>query len=911
MSRLVLRGRSQPVAAALSVLRRTLRLSQSGFILVNGEAGIGKSALLSEVCHQGRVLGFRVGVGKCEEAEVVPAQALFSALRGGARPLLEGSGDVPLDTLVDRPLSLVDHISEGLEKLTVNSPVLVGIDDAQWADPVTMLALRALPARLSGYPIVWVITTRDPRPLATGLESAADSAVPVETVELGPLEREHLSAMAHDRLQGAPQAATLAMLDKVHGNPFLAVQVLDGVRRARARGEDEGDVPTEFIVAVRERIQRLSTPNDQLVRTVAVLGRPFRVDEAAALLDLPISEAGRSIDQVVAAGLLHHWSYTVAFRHDLVRETVYADLSDAERRRLHARCSDYLTNVVVDPVAAAPHVSASAVPGDEASAALLVNAAEQAAQAMPDMSAQLAVRAFRILRPSQAAWSVVGERAVRALLNVQRSGEAVAIADDILARSADPYQAATLQAHAARALWVSGRAHDAVPRVDRALGSPLLPDPLRAELYAVRALARTRLAPAHEVAVEAEAALAQARAAGSQAAVILALEACGEAARNSGHHQEALRWFQQLRAATGVSYLSQEVTALQMVDRYDDADTILAAAREDANNTVEAVLPSMLFAQLWQDFNRGRIDEAESIARTVLTLSREIGTSTYEFDAHCIIGSITINQGNVTKAREILGTWEDFEHEDEIKVTANALVQGQLAAAEGDPGKAVRILSPYLYSARESRSYWPWWPGWMLQFAGFGLAARDQDFVDEALRVARVGADRNPGIASFEGVSLLLEGIVTANVVLVGEASKCLEHSPRVALQAAAAEQHGRLLAAAGSKAEAVTELQRALDLVLGMGGTPDTRGLHSALSLLGVSTAVAAHQIPSAGWGALTEAEMRVARLISAGCTNKSAANELSVSINTIGTHMRSIFAKLGIRSRVQLANAFHERQT
>ena len=64
----------------------------------------------------------------------------------------------------------------------------------------------------------------------------------------------------------------------------------------------------------------------------------------------------------------------------------------------------------------------------------------------------------------------------------------------------------------------------------------------------------------------------------------------------------------------------------------------------------------------------------------------------------------------------------------------------------------------------------------------------------------------------------------------------------------------------------------------------------------------------PATGWSSLTEAERRVAKLIGDGHSNKSAASELGVSLNTIGTHLRAVFAKLGIQSRVQLANALHE---
>jgi DNA-binding CsgD family transcriptional regulator len=133
-----------------------------------------------------------------------------------------------------------------------------------------------------------------------------------------------------------------------------------------------------------------------------------------------------------------------------------------------------------------------------------------------------------------------------------------------------------------------------------------------------------------------------------------------------------------------------------------------------------------------------------------------------------------------------------------------------------------------------------------------------------------------------------------------------LDRSPRPVLRAVGAETYGHALLAVDRRSEALAQLDRAWDEYHRMGAKAFRDNVQGAMRQAGArrtkwSTAAAA---PAAGWASLTEAERRVATLISQGHTNKSAASGLGVSINTVGTHLRAVFAKLGVQSRVQLAN-------
>ena len=391
----------------------------------------------------------------------------------------------------------------------------------------------------------------------------------------------------------------------------------------------------------------------------------------------------------------------------------------------------------------------------------------------------------------------------------------------------------------------------------------------------------------------------------------LALQAAGEAAKNEGRHHDALRHFRELRARSGASYLAEEIMALQLVDRYDHAQALLQHAHADDAGHIEAALPSLLYAQLWQDFNLGRLDEAEAGAQTLIDLGQQIGTNVHALEAIMIRSAVSVLRGDLTTAALRLQAAATLTSaDDNIRLPGLTLMRGWLAAVNGDIETAHSTLRPMLFRARESRTYWAWWPGWMSVFFQIGLAAGDADFTAEAVAIAELGAERNPGVASFEGLALNLRARLDADLGQLAAAAKMLQTSPRLALRALGAETYGHALLAAGDRKAALLQLDQAWDEYDHMGAWAGRSGVQRLMREAGARPQkwTANPEPTKTGWPSLSEAERRVATLIAAGHTNKSAAKTLCVSVNTVGTQLRSIFAKLGIQSRVQLANSLHE---
>jgi DNA-binding CsgD family transcriptional regulator len=180
----------------------------------------------------------------------------------------------------------------------------------------------------------------------------------------------------------------------------------------------------------------------------------------------------------------------------------------------------------------------------------------------------------------------------------------------------------------------------------------------------------------------------------------------------------------------------------------------------------------------------------------------------------------------------------------------------------------------------------------------------------ETVARAAIAAERNPAAASLDGIALQVRGLVDGDIGLLARAVGRLESSPRTMLLASAQADYGALLLTQGDRGGAAAALQRAQSAYDDHGAAAPAASVARSLQAAGVSVSSStAPRRPGTGWAALTSAEFAVAELISAGQTNRLAARALGISPNTVSTHLRSIFAKLDVRSRVQLANRWNGR--
>jgi DNA-binding CsgD family transcriptional regulator len=915
MTRSTLRGRAPEVSGILATLRRVQRDGHAAVVVITGEAGIGKTAVVRTAMEQAARMGFATGYGKAEEVDqIAPGAPLLVALRSGSTPLLDGTTFTSLAPLQAQPLWLVDEITGALDKVAHDSPVLVALDDMQWSDRLTRFAVRLLYGRLACSSVVWMLSSRGPADdLIAELELANADGLAVQVITLGPLADDDLDVVARDVLGAAPEGILSQRLHDLGGNPFLAVQLLEGAARLRAAGRDPDDIPDTFVAGIRTLLAPLSTRANELLRVAAVWGRPLSIGDAGHLLlgTPPLDDVLAAIEENVAAGLVTEKDDTVTFRHDLVRQAVYADISSATRRALHRKCAYHLVASNAGAIAAAPHARASIIPGDDEAIGILRQAAVDSRTTMPEAAVDLIREVFDATPVDHPLRLAVGEQCADILSEAQHGREAVAVVDQLLADGVDSETEARLQVIAARALWLMGLLGDTGRRVDDALTRVGVSDALRARLTAAKVLAQTRIENSQAGYRAAQAVLRQAEDAGDEPAKLIVLQALGEIAKNEARHQIAYAHFHQLREAVGTAYLSQEIAELQLLDRFDEAEKLLNGAEQDTESNAESVLPSLLGARLWQDFFLGRYDEATADAHTLIRLSDELGTYVHKFDAWQLLSCMAALRGEFSAARALLSNIERVDEADaDVRVPGARLIKGYITAHEGDPATAVTILKPLMDAAAVARNYWPRSQEWMSLHASIAVSAGDDEFASAAALRADLAAERNPGVAGYEGVALHVRGLLNGDAAVLGEAIAVLRRCPRPQLLAYALASHGGALLVDGPDDSAIASLDEAWTIFDRIGHTHNKDRVQRQLEGVGVQRRhwnTRTPGRPSTGFAALTTTERLVAELISQGLTNRAAATKLGISINTVGTHLRSVFTKLEVQSRVQLANAWN----
>ena len=178
-----LRGRETELAS-LGELADSLRAGACGVVVVEGAAGIGKSRLLAEARSRAAAGGLLVAAGGADELDqVTPWAPLLGAL-GSSEPPVLASGELgSLRSLGDQRLAVIERMQAALERASSSRPVLVVLDDLQWADTATLLALGSLPLSLFSYPVGWLLALR-PLPARPALDGLLDRLAEVGAIRL-------------------------------------------------------------------------------------------------------------------------------------------------------------------------------------------------------------------------------------------------------------------------------------------------------------------------------------------------------------------------------------------------------------------------------------------------------------------------------------------------------------------------------------------------------------------------------------------------------------------------------------------------------------------------------------------------------------------------------------------------------
>nr|WSX75621.1 AAA family ATPase [Streptomyces sp. NBC_00899] len=898
MTRSGLRGREAELEELEALIASVAHTGSGGLVLIQGEPGIGKTTLLSEVVARAATAGFSVALGKADELHhIVPLSSLTACILHGDQPLLSGDAFVDLPRKHDQRIWLVERLAEAIENRAGSMPVLIALDDVQWADPLSRFALKQLPTRLRTSPVLWMLTARrEPAGPADEVVAASIGNLRTVKVPLGPLSGAAIDQLAGDELGAAVDGQVRDLLDGAGGNPFLAVEMLAGVRTT-----PDGLVPEGLVVGVRGRLRSLQSRTLRFLQMGAVLGRRFGFQDAAALCGQSTATLIAALEEAVRAGLLDDDGDHLVFRHDLLRQAVYADIPPSARKALHRDAARRLVSAGHQPIDVVPHILRGALPRDEEAVALLRRAADDVLPVTPGLAADLMTRALELVPSAQPLTFAVGEQAILCLTRAGRNREALSAGDRLLACRPPLETFSRLQAALGETLWNMDLTDELRRRAETALTIGGAAPEIEARLAALRALALSRdndLVAAREAG---EAALRTATAAGDRESRLLALFGLGEIAQNAGENAVALERFDAL-SAVDPAFLPEEIVAHQHVDDFESSERLLLRATDNARAMRQAM---MLWAQGGHDLGLGHLDDADAGFATMERLEDDVQVPVQQVNARVIRSTIALLRGDRTAARQHLAAAQQrlAAKPTPGNTAAVRFLEAVHAEADGDIGLAVDKVRQVQLEGSFMR--------WRLLRTRVDCAIRialrgaDRTLAEDLAAQAEAHAERNPAVPTALGIAAQSLGLVKNDLGMLEHSVELLKASPRPLVRATAYADLGQALLTAGRRPEAVAALTHARGMFAASGAHAAVAHVQRDLDGAGNGGRRAATpDRPVQGWEALTASEKRIAHLVAEGHTNRSAAELLVVSPHTINTHLTSVFHKLSVNSRVQLAN-------
>jgi DNA-binding CsgD family transcriptional regulator len=277
------------------------------------------------------------------------------------------------------------------------------------------------------------------------------------------------------------------------------------------------------------------------------------------------------------------------------------------------------------------------------------------------------------------------------------------------------------------------------------------------------------------------------------------------------------------------------------------------------------------------------------------------------------LGKLKIHQGDDRGVREVAGIAEVMLGASAPGVHRHAAWCLALCAMfEGDAHGAHRWLCTW--GKEERLAVFPLFPFEAVddtQLVRIALAVGDEELARRTRAQSDRRAELNPGVKSLAAVAAHARGIATGTVDDVEAAVRLFAEGERPLALASALEDLGRMKGDAGAAQDGIRALDRALAITTRAGASWDAARLRRRLRRLGVRRRVLPVERQTTGWGALTASELVVADLAADGRTNREIAEKLFVSPHTVNTHLRHVYEKLGLRSRLALSRAAeHQRR-
>ncbi len=914
--------------AEVAAIERRVRAALDGLggcVLVEGQAGIGKSRLMDAARSMAAAAGVRVLSASGDEWErgfafgvmrqlFEPVLARATAaeraeLLGGAARL----ASTVLEPTVQEPADSSLAGAHGLYWLTANlaerGPLLLVVDDAHWADAPSLRAIAYQVRRLADLPVLVLLTARTAAPPAAADLLDAIRAEPSTTsLRPSPLSRDAAAALVRAGLGAEADDEFCAECHRAAaGNPMLLSALVGALREARVRPSADRlaavweRAPRIMASFVRPRLRELPPDAVALIRAVSLLGSGAELRHAAALAGVAAPPAPAAADELVAAELLAP-GRPLRFTHPLVGQAVYEELTPAERHAGHLRAA----RLLADEGAPAESVAAHLLEVERFGDGWVVLRLREAAEVATGKGAPAAAVTYLRRALAEPPDATMRPRVLHELGLAQARAEparACATLEAAHAAGDDPLTRASIALELGRTLLAVRDSARGLPLLEKAIDElagahPALRLRLEAELInaarldpATRAFAYRRLDGLRDAAVP-----------GTAGGCVLLATTAFRTAQVPGLADEAALVAE--RSLAGLRSLGEEdseahLQCLLVLMACARLDTALAACDDAADRARHhgsgIALATATGNRAAVALRGGSVPDALTDAKLAHELAVEFDASFARQFALAVAVVALVERGATDEATDLLTAAGGGG-----QVAYPEFAAGRLYAATGRLTEAYdRFMAcGQRLELREMLhpGAMPWRAEAALVAHGLGRSAAAARLADEAVDVARRYRS-----ADALGVALWAAGLVHGDVSLLESAVTSLAATPCRLDHARALVDLGAALRRAKRRGDAREPLRAGLDLAHRCGA--DALAARARTEL--VATGLRPRSPARTGRDALTPSERRIAALAGGGRSNRDIAQHLFVTVKTVEVHLGNAYRKLGITSRAQLTTA------
>ena len=920
-----------PEMTVLSDLVQGVADGHGGLLLVEGEPGIGKSALVRAAAARAAEAGCEVFWGSGDElGQALPLLPLLEGLR--VRDPSENPrrntivrllrGELAAERGTDVSAALAEQLLALVaEQCAVQSTVLI-IDDLQWADQASVTLFGRLARLVRQVPLLLIGTMR-PVPERDDLLVLRRMVGEADRIQLSGLAGPAVGKLVKSLAGGQPDDNLMQLADGAAGNPLYVTELIAALSRGSslivtASGTAEltsGPVPSSLSAAIADRLGFVSGPVREVLQAAALLGVDFAVSDLAAVLGRGVADLIPAINGARTAGVLVESGHGLGFRHPLIRAALYDAIPPPVRAAWHRDAARALAQagVPADRVArqllwAVDGSGGPVEPMDDWILSWLTGTAELLIGQAPKVAAELLRRAVASSVPGSAPYEGLVGRLADALYRVGEVAEAEQVAKAALMYAVDPDLIVELHWTLAQCSMRAGRSAEFLATLDRTLDAPGISARHRARLLTLAARTHSNLGEVEKASQAADIALEAATSAGDSWAtgwtlhVLTLVHAVqGQMAEALALADRALTVTQTDSALTDLRLLLQVNKAMMLgnVDRHEEAFAAARQARDLADQVgtvIRLAQAECILAQL--HFATGRWDDALA---AVESLPDDLKEPAFACCDMGIAAVILFHRGEAAQARRHLAA--AVPHAERI---------------------GNRVIPPLALAQSLDYEYRDALPDALAVLtAGFADNAEEleeiEDLIPDAVRLAVLVGDLDTAkdlaghaallaaestIPHRQATGLYCGGLVERDAARLLEAAERYGEASRDLFRARALEAAAECFVGGGDRDQARAAFTQAVEIYTSLGATADVARLQARFRAHGIRRGPhTKHRQAQSGWDSLTPTEIKVAALVQQGLTNPEIAARLFLSPRTVATHVSHILKKLDVNSRIDIA--------